>query len=185
MCHEPWFSPITFGYIHLSGIGRILTAAHRTNSARTCNASRLQKRFTCIVRRRERSRGQDPSSEHFVTSIHICRILQKRANGILMPTSQLDFICNESERDVDIPAKGNDQAVLVVVSAPSSCHIPDKSPAGGTPSSPLLFLNSNLSRSMPSNVRTCDSNPNTISQSRPAHAHPQPRILPVLGADLH
>lgn len=105
LCHEPWFSSVTFGYIHSSGMGRILTIAHRTNSARTCNASRLRKRFTCIVRRRERSRGQGPSSEHFVTSIHICQILQKRANRILMPASNLDFTCGENERDAVISAK--------------------------------------------------------------------------------
>lgn len=108
-----------------------------------------------------------------MTSIHICRILKKKANRISMPTSQLDFTCNERERDAEIPAKEMIiQAVLVVVSAPSSCHMPDKSPAGETFSSPLLFLNSNLSRSMPLNVRTCDSNPNTISQSHPACTYP-------------
>lgn len=40
-----------------------------------------------------------------MTSIHICRILQKRANRILMPTSQLDFTCSENERDAVASAK--------------------------------------------------------------------------------
>lgn len=47
-----------------------------------------------------------------------------------------------------------DQAVLVTVSAPASCHIPDKSPGGWTFCDPLNFLYSKESRSMPLKVRT-------------------------------
>lgn len=147
----------------------ILTYVHRTNLARTCNASPPPKRFTCIVRRRERSRGHGPSSQHLVTSIHMCRILQKRANRFLMPTSQLVFPRNEGERDAGISPRVDDhliiQAVLVTVSAPSSCHMPDKSPGGRTSCSPLPFLNSSLSSSIPLNVRTYECHHKQLANS--------------------
>lgn len=80
--------------------------------------------------------------------------------------SQLVLPLDEVQRHLAISAEWDDQpinqTVFVTVSAPSSCHMPDKSPAGRISCSPLAFLNSSVSRSMPLNVRTYEQNYKTL-----------------------
>jgi len=199
-------SLVTFGHSLSSSTERILTTAHRTNLAQICNASPPPKRYTWVVRRRERSRGQDPPSEHLRISINIYEISQKRANKIPMPASQLVFLRNEGESDANYFATrvGQliNQADLVTVSAPWSCHLPERSPGGSTFCSPSSFLNSSVSRSIPLKVRAykLDSNPLAISArtctNTNVHTHTHTLSLslslrferrknPFLAADLH
>lgn len=96
-------------------------------------------------------------------SIIMYEISQKREPIEFHSYTIACFPLNAGKNDANALAKVKgqliNQADLVTVSAPWSCHWPDRSPGGSTLCSPSSFLYWSVSRSMPLIVRAYKLHP--------------------------